>query len=125
MNKTTIDPADQWFSKYIRLSQGKCQRCGSPVELNDKGDPISHQCSHFYGRRKESTRFDEKNCDCLCGGCHMYLTANPAEFRDWKLNQLGQEEFDKLTLRSNTPQKKDREAQKLLWKQEYRKLKNP
>lgn len=121
--KVKRDPADDWFSKYIRLRDSQCVRCGSEVRFNDNGDPISHHASHFYGRGNESVRFDPLNVDTHCHGCHRYFTANPATFRDWKLEQLGQEEFDKLTLRSNTPQKKDREIQKLIWRQEYKKLK--
>lgn len=122
MTNVKRDLADDWFSKYIRKRDGECLRCGSPVRFNENGDPISHHASHFYGRRKESTRFDPLNVDTHCHGCHRFFTANPAEFHEWKRGQLGQEEFDKLMLRSNTYQKKDREAQKLLWKQEYKKL---
>lgn len=68
--KTVIDPADKYFSMYVRLKQGQCQRCGSLVKFNAKGDPISHQLSHFQGRRKEATRYDIENCDCLDSGCH-------------------------------------------------------
>ena len=82
-------------------------RCNSPVQLNDNGLPITHQASHFHGRRKESVRFDEANVTTHCGGCHSHLTSNPHEHEQWKIKQLGEKEFDRLTLRANTPGKRD------------------
>lgn len=86
----------------------KCLRCNSPVQLNAKGMPVSHHCSHFWGRGKESTRFDPDNAVTHCHGCHAYLTAHPMEHYNWKLKQLGQKKFDALVIRANTPVKKDR-----------------
>lgn len=106
-----VRPSDRVYSQYIRLRDMECTRCHSPVQINEKGLPITHQASHFYGRRKESVRFDNVNVDTHCGGCHRFLTANPAIHRDWKLAQLGQKEFDLLTLRANTSGKRnDQEA---------------
>lgn len=121
--KITRDKADDVFSKYIRLRDNKCRRCSSPVKLNSKGDPVSHQASHFQGRRKESTRFDEENVDCLCTGCHMYFTANPAEHYMWQVNTKGQKTVDLIVLRSNQYQKKDREMAYLYWKERLKELK--
>jgi len=118
-----IDPADEIFSKYIRLRDKQCRRCKSPVEFNSKGDPISHQASHFQGRRKESTRFDEENVDCLCAGCHLYFTANPGEHYQWQVSMKGQKAVDLIILRSNTYVKKDRKLAKIYWTQRYKELK--
>jgi len=120
--KITIDQADKLFSQYIRLRDMKCMRCGSPVRLNEKGLPISHQASHFQGRRKEATRFEPKNLDCLCTGCHMYFTANPGEHYQWQVAQKGQTAVDCIILQSNGYLKKDRKLQAMLWKQELKKL---
>lgn len=106
--KIRIDKADLLFSQYIRMRDHKCTRCGSPVQFNDKGLPVSHHASHFFGRGKESTRFDPMNVSTHCHGCHAYLTAHPLEHVEWKKQQIGQREFDLLVLRANTPQKKDR-----------------
>lgn len=111
-----LDKADQAFSQYIRLRDGKCTRCYSLVQFNEQGLPVTHHASHFFGRRNESTRFDPLNVDTHCHGCHQYFTSNPAEFYQWKLNQIGQEEMDKLTLRAHTPQRKDREMEKIRWR---------
>ena len=120
--KITRDKADDVFSQYIRLRDKKCMRCGSPVKFNDKGMPVSHQASHFVGRRKEATRFDEENVDCLCGGCHMYFTANPAEHYQWQVNKKGQKTIDMLVLRSNQYQKKDRKMAHLYWTERLKEL---
>lgn len=92
-------------------------RCSSAVEFNDKGWPVSHECSHFYGRKSESTRFERDNADTMCHGCHQYFTSNPAEYSAWKLKQLGQKRFDTLLLQKNTPKKRDDKLIILLYKQ--------
>jgi|JI10StandDraft_1071094.scaffolds.fasta_scaffold03359_5 hypothetical protein len=123
--KITRDKADNVFSQFIRLRDGKCRRCLSPVKLNDKGLPVSHQASHFQGRRKESTRFDEDNVDTLCGGCHSYFTANPAEHYEWQVKTKGQQTVDLIVLRSNTYMKKDRQLAFIYWAQRLKELLKP
>ena len=41
-------------------------------------------CSHFWGRKAESVRFDSENTDCLCFTCHNNFEMNPAEYVEWK-----------------------------------------
>lgn len=120
MPKIKIDPADKAFSQWIRLRDGRCLRCQSQVRVNDKGEPVSHQASHFQGRGKENTRFDPENVCTLCTGCHMYLTAHPAEHYAWQIARLGQQKVDDIVLRSNLYRKKDRKAEALFWKQELK-----
>lgn len=117
------DPADDWFSKYVRLRDGECRRCHSPVQFNDKGDPVSHQASHFQGRRKENTRFDPENVDCLCGGCHKYFTAMPYEHVEWQKKTKGEKTVQAIIIRSNAYKKKDRKLEAMIWKQAYNDLK--
>lgn len=117
--KIRTDPADKWFSKYVRLRDGKCLRCGSPVQFNDKGDPITHQCSHYIGRRKEATRFDPANGATACYGCHQYWHENHEEYKSWMIKYIGQVAFDHLIIRSNLYCKKDRKMAELVWKQAY------
>ena len=120
--KMKRDKADAIFSQYIRKRDGECKRCHSEVQFNEKGDPVSHQASHFIGRRKEATRFDELNVDSMCAACHMYFTANPAEHYLWQVKTKGQKTVDMIVLRSNTYQKKDRELTYLYWKERYKEL---
>lgn len=113
-----LDPADQAFSKWIRLRDGKCLRCHKKVELNGKGLPVSLQASHFQGRRKENTRFDPDNVCALCAGCHSYLGANPAEHYLWQVDRMGQAKVDAVILKSNMYCKKDRKLQLMYWRKE-------
>ena len=118
----TIDKADTLFSQWVRLRDRKCMRCSSAVTFNPKGLPISHQASHFQGRRKEATRFDPLNVDTLCGGCHSYFTANPAEHYLWQVAQKGQETVDKIIVMSNSYKKKDRTSEVMYWSLELKKI---
>lgn len=123
MPKIKIDQADRLFSIYIRLRDRACQRCGSAVKFNAKGLPVSHENSHYFGRRAENTRFEPKNCDTLCMGCHMLWGGkNFEDYRWFKINQLGQEEFDKLLLASNTYRKKDRKLEAIFWREQLKEL---
>jgi 5-methylcytosine-specific restriction endonuclease McrA len=107
--KIRIDKADQVFSQYVRLRDMECRRCHSSVRLNDKDLPVSHQASHYFGRGRENTRFDPENVDTLCHGCHQHWgSADKEGYREFKLTQLGQKDFDLLTLRANSYAKKDR-----------------
>jgi len=111
------DPADRLFSIWIRLRDRMCKRCKASGSFNEKGLPITHQNSHFKGRRKESTRFEPLNCDELCGGCHMYFTSQPDEHYLWQVETKGQKVVDQIILLANTYKKKDRKLEAMYWKQ--------
>jgi hypothetical protein len=111
-----IDPADKYFSLYIRYrANWICERCQKQFEVGSQG----LHCSHFWGRARESTRFDPVNCVAHCHGCHSFLTANPELHREWKLKQIGQAEYDKLTIRAFTTQKKDRALTAMVYRELY------
>ncbi len=67
---------DILFSKYIRLRDGECQRCGSVEFL---------QNSHTIPRsRSKHLVFNEINCIALCIKCHLYFWhKNPLEATEW------------------------------------------
>lgn len=111
-----IDAADKWFSKYIReLADNTCERCGNQGE--------SLQCSHFFGRANESTRFDIDNVDCLCYGCHIYWgSTNREDYRVYKIKKLGEDAFEDLVIRANTYKKKDRKLEAIKWRMAYKDL---
>lgn len=121
--KITRDKADAVFSQFIRLRDKECRRCHSPVRFNDKGMPISHQASHFIGRGKEGTRFDEENCDTLCGACHMFFTSHPIEHYEWQLERKGEDTIQRLKLQSHTYHKKDRKLAHIYWTERLKELK--
>ena len=112
--KIKIDKADQQFSLYVRTrDKWTCQRCG---RIHEEGSQGLH-CSHFWGRGKENTRFDEVNADAICFGCHNFFHAHPAEHTKWKKKQLGDLEYDLLEKRADTMGKKDRKLMYLVYKQ--------
>jgi hypothetical protein len=100
--------SDTVYSKYIRKKADYiCARC--------KSQHIGgQQASHFWGRSAESVRFDDENVDCLCGGCHQYLGANPEEFRTWKLKQLGEERYKALMVRAHITGHRDDKMQLII-----------
>ena len=104
-----IDKADRTFSWFIRKRDGECVRCHSRVRFNDKGLPVSHQCSHYYGRGQEAVRIEPDNCDTLCMACHRIWGSDDREaYREFKIEQLGQDRFDALMVKAKTYHKKDR-----------------
>ncbi len=116
-----IDKADNVFSEYIRTrDKWTCQRCFKRYEPPTQ----ALHCSHFQGRGKESTRFDEENADAMCYGCHRYFTANPAEHYMWQVKRKGQKTVDMIVLRSNQYQKKDRQMAFMYWKERLKQLKD-
>ena len=101
--KIKIREADRLFSLYLRKKRKYiCERCG---RFYPEGNGL--QASHYFGRAAESVRFDEDNVDVLCFTDHQFFTANPNEYREWKVKKLGPEELKKLTIRWNTYKKKD------------------
>lgn len=111
-----IDQADRYFSLFIRYrANWRCERCLKQYEVGSAG---LHN-SHFWGRVRESTRFDPVNCVAHCHGCHSFLTANPELHREWKLKQIGQQQYDLLMVRAHTTQKKDRTLATIVSKKLY------
>ena len=110
--RVKLRPADVLFSKYIRERAGwRCEYCNK--DMSDRKQYL--QNSHYYGRGKESTRFDPDNCMALCSYCHNKLGHGDKrdEYKRIMINKLGEKGFDLLTLRSNTTQKKDDEMTKI------------
>lgn len=114
-----IDAADKAFSQYIRTRDNwTCQRCGK------KYSPPTQalHTSHFKGRGKEATRFDPRNADALCYGCHRYFTSQPDEHYEWQVHRKGRELVQELTRLSNTYKKKDRKAEAKKWREALKEL---
>jgi len=94
------DPLDDLFSEYIRKRAmarvGGCEKClAKKCDMTKEDGSIfpawkQLQCSHFHGRGNHSIRWDEDNAAGLCGGCHMYFTANPSEHKAWFVARLGE-----------------------------------
>ena len=121
--KVVIDKADKVFSDYIRTRDNwTCVRCKrhDPVTTEQKS---ALQCSHYFGRARESVRFNEQNADCLCMGCHQFWgSTNREDYRAFKIKQLGQRDFDLLTIEANSYAKKDRKLAYIYWKERLEEL---
>lgn len=108
-----LDLADVVFSGYIRRRDKRCVRCLQPG-TGEKGI-VGLQCSHYFGRGRESVRFDPENCDALCYGCHQFWgSTNREDYRAFKIKQLGKRAFDLLCWRAEQYKKKDRKLALLL-----------
>ena len=82
-------PTDILFSQYLRKKIGKCQVCGKIKKL---------EASHFFGRRHENTRFDERNVDVLCNYDHRRFGEDPWEYCRWKEKRLGAKAIEVLAV---------------------------
>lgn len=104
-----IRQEDKLFSQYIRTRDRKCVNCKTWVVFNEEGNPLTHQCSHYWSRRNEGTRFDPLNCDTLCFSCHQKWGGDYRdEYTAFKKKQLGEKGYNDLRLRAHLYYKKDR-----------------
>ena len=80
-------PADDAFSKCVRAAADyTCECCGRQYEESSMG----LHCSHYFGRRAYSVRFDPGNAFSHCFACHQTLGSNPDDFRKWALGAIGE-----------------------------------
>ncbi len=88
--KVRRDPLDDLFSKLVReRANWCCEKCG---KYHPEGTRRSLHCSHFFSRRKRSTRWDPRNAAAHCFKCHQELGENPIEFTKWIKAYLGEPE---------------------------------
>ena len=106
--RVKLRPTDKLFSAYIRR-KGKCEICGrSDIKL---------EAAHYFGRRKENTRFDGRNTHVLCWTCHKKSHEDKSYYKNWLIKKYGQNWFNKLELDSNVYKKRDDLADKLIIKE--------
>ena len=87
--------ADDLTRDRIMARDKRCVICGSTQVL---------QWSHLITRRKYSVRWDTRNSCMMCARCHFrHHRQGPEEYVLWFLRNYGQEEYEALVLRSNTP----------------------
>jgi len=99
---------DRKFRKVILArDEYTCQRCGTQYDPSDNLQGL--HVSHFWGRGRENTRFDEANTCLLCWGCHRIWGHGDGrdEYRSFLIKKLGQDEFDKLEARAHMTKKRD------------------
>ena len=121
--KTRRDKLDVMFSKLVReRANWTCEFCHKhvPEESSARLD-----CSHFFSRRKASTRWHPDNAAAHCFTCHQTLGENPVVFEAWITGHLGKERRQEIwrlasTIRKFT--KADREDIYREMKLEYARL---
>ena len=75
------------FSQLVRMrANWTCERCG---KYFSEGQRQGLDTSHFFGRSRQSVRWNPINACSLCRGCHSYLGANPHEHTLFMKKYLG------------------------------------
>jgi hypothetical protein len=100
MKRTLIKKLDTAWSNRIKQF-GVCEVCGKNKPLN---------AHHFYSRSIRVIRWDIDNGFCLCVGCHVFSSKfsahkTPAEFVEWAIEKRGDDWYNDLKIKKNTPQK--------------------
>lgn len=121
--KIKLRKTDRLFSRIVRILYNfTCQKCGRVYSRD--GDLHNLGVSHYYGRSRESTRFDLENVTLLCNlPCHhRWGGEERADYTQYMKERLGQVGFDLLTVRAYTYQKKDDVLMLMCLNQEIKEL---
>lgn len=114
---------DEMFSDYIRARDGwVCLAC-----IEERGESKDYrfnsqglECSHYWGRGHENTRFDPENCIALCYYHHRFSWGHGdkrQEYTDFMKKRLGDRDFELLMVRAHTTKKKDDKMDKIIIKE--------
>lgn len=120
MKRTPLDAAT---SDLVReRADWTCERCEEvDHEGQAKGKSMRMQCSHVYGRKHNSTRYELDNLFCLCATCHAYLETRPIEHAAFARSKLGDVRFEWLQQKhyqvKKWPKHEKEEARKFYIKQ--------
>ena len=97
---------DALLSDIVRIAALECEKCHRTFEnFPDERDARFH-CSHFYGRKYNSTRYlaaapfpgVARNLFALCATCHAELECAPAEHSLWVQEAIGVDAYESLRL---------------------------
>ena len=100
---------DNVFSQYIRLrDHGTCITCGTVDDIK------AMQCGHYVSRACLPLRYDERNCNCQCPRCNLFLHGNLIDYRIALVEKYGDTVVDGLEAR--------RHETKKMTAEDYRKL---
>jgi len=121
----TEKTVDKWFSKFIRLRDGrkssydteiqvlftgKCCTCGNIFIIWEdiRGwNPTAH-CGHFITRDCKSTRFDEQNAHLQCGHCNTFKSGKQFEHGLYIDKKYGPGTAEKILIKSKQLCKRNR-----------------
>lgn len=118
--------ADIEYSLYIRLkANGRCEYCGK-VCWYEGSKYRQLEASHYFGRAKESVRFDDRNVHALCSSCHKrmggYTNKEDGEYDLWIKKLLGDRGYILLKLEARMPHQKDDKLVRIVIKQKLNEL---
>ena len=108
--KLKLRKADRLYTQSTRFRfDYTCQKCGRKYNEYDKGSLRNLGVSHYYGRSRENTRFDDDNVTLLCNlPCHRKWEGEErGDYTEYMINRLGQKGFEELTKRANTYKKRN------------------
>ena len=111
--KIKLRKSDRLFTPIQRFRfDYTCQKCGKKYNEYDKGSLRNLGVSHYYGRSRENTRYDDDNVTLLCNlPCHRKWEGEErGDYTEYMIERLGQRGFEELTKRANTYHKRDDKA---------------
>jgi hypothetical protein len=85
--KPIVKQLDSLVSKIVIARDGKCVLCGSRTALG---------CGHLFKRRYYGTRWDLRNCNCLCNICNGRDEIEPAYYTHFVENAYGENSINEL-----------------------------
>lgn len=116
--KIKLRKSDRQYTKTTRFRFNyTCQKCGREYDEYDTNSLRNLGVSHYYGRGKESVRFDDDNVTLLCNlPCHRKWEGEErGDYLEYMIERLGQKGFEELTQRANSYKKRnDKEMEEIL-----------
>ena len=106
--KIKLRKADKLFTQIQRFRFNyTCQKCGRKYRETERLYNLG--VSHYYGRSRERTRYDDDNVTLLCNlPCHRKWEGEErGDYTEYMINRLGQKGFEELTVRANTYKKRN------------------
>lgn len=102
-------PLDAAFSKLVRMRVGWICEVQSCQRYFPEGRArMGLHASHYWGRGRQSVRFDPRNCFSHCAHHHNEFGSHPHEFHQWTWVKLGPVVYDELLARAQTPLKRSK-----------------
>ena len=109
---------DRLFTRIQRFRFNyTCQKCGREYDEYDTGSLQNLGVSHYKGRSREATRFDNDNVTLLCNfPCHRKWEGEErGDYTEYMINRLGQKGFEELLKRAEGYKKRnDTETERIL-----------
>jgi len=73
--------------------------------VNKRFESSTLDCAHIMGRRSVSLRWHPQGAVSLCRSCHIFYTEHPFDWRDWCIDQFGEDLVSELRLVASKPVK--------------------